>query len=38
MAKSWIWIVLPVAALVAVLAFLLVGRPLAPLTETAPPV
>jgi zinc transporter ZupT len=38
MAKSWIWIVLPVAALVAVVAFLLVGRPLAPLTESAPPV
>jgi ZIP family zinc transporter len=38
MAKSWIWIVLPVTALVAVLAFLFVGRPLAPLTETAPPV
>jgi zinc transporter ZupT len=38
MAKNWIWIVLPIAALVAVLAFLLVGRPLDPLTESAPPV
>jgi zinc transporter ZupT len=38
MAKSWIWIVLPVAALVGVLAFLFVGQPLAPLTESAPPV
>jgi zinc transporter, ZIP family len=38
MAKTWIWIALPLAALVAVVVFLLVGRPLAPLTEAAPPV
>jgi ZIP family zinc transporter len=36
--RSWVWIILPIAALAAVLAFLLIGKPLAPLTESAPPV
>jgi len=38
MARSWIWIVLPLAALGAILAFLLIGKPLDPLTRSAPPV
>lgn len=38
MGRSWISIVLPLAALAAVLAFLLIGRPLDGLTESAPPV
>lgn len=38
MAKSWPWIVLPVAALIAVLAYLLTAKPLDKLTENAPPV
>ena len=36
--RPWIWIVLPIMAFAAVLTFLLVGKPLAPLTEFAPPV
>ena len=38
MGRNWIFVALPIAALVAILAFLLVGRPLDPLTEAAPPV
>lgn len=38
MARSTLWIALPLAALAAVIAFLLIGRPLDPLTESAPPV
>lgn len=38
MARGWIWIAVPLAALAAVLAFLIIGRPLEPLTAVAPPV
>ncbi|MEQ8696123.1 MAG: metal transporter, partial [Bauldia litoralis] len=38
MKRGWIWIVLPVIAMTAVLAFLLIGRPLDPLTDSSPPV
>lgn len=38
MSRGWIWIVLPAIAMTAVLAFLLIGRPLDPLTDSSPPV
>ena len=38
MARNWMWIALPIAAIAAVLAFVVIGRPLAPLTAAAPPV
>lgn len=38
MTRVWISIAVPLIALAAVLAFLLIGRPLDPLTESSPPV
>jgi zinc transporter, ZIP family len=38
MARSWTSIVIPLAALAAVIAFLLIGKPLEQLTQSAPPV
>lgn len=38
MGRIWIWVLLPAALLAAVLAFLLVGKPLENLTSSAPPV
>lgn len=38
MGRVWIWVLLPAALLAAVVAFLLLGRPLDDLTRSAPPV
>jgi zinc transporter ZupT len=38
MGRTWIWVLLPAALLAAVVAFLLLGKPLDELTQSAPPV